>query len=402
MELKNLQFQVTNTPPDDRIDTLFEYFVPENFQLVSDTKALPLSSVLTTRGKDLNNTQQLLPILDGRIYVPDDDRFEPQKYWIKTNLKWNEAIRSHSKNFLKNLALYISALAAEAGATEIQWSLSYPSAFSRGDIFNYSYIWLDIARELEESTGIKQNYPEISRKASKGDFQTESLAIAQYFADFEDKDLDYTTCIDIGGGTSDISIWENNCLVHQCSVQLAGRDIFSQFIKLDPIFAEEKFELDPQEWKGLDSGAFSAKLDVWLRYRSEQWLAENRISQRRNPEFQGLIRLMTIGIAGLYYYVGILLKVLHSEVLIDEEGNVVKDKEGNIVSLYKKGKITPVYIGGNASRFLKWLDARGKFDRNSEINLLFSRMLSKASSFKDTQETTFLSWNPKDEISRSG
>ncbi|MEM9275358.1 MAG: hypothetical protein AAGA80_20690, partial [Cyanobacteria bacterium P01_F01_bin.143] len=389
LELKNLQSQVTDTDIVNRLNTLFEYFVPENFKLVRDRKALPLSSVLTIRGKDPKNSQQLFPILDGRIYIPDNNRFEPQKDWIKTNLKWDEDIRSHSEVFLKNLALYISALAAEAGVTEIQWSLSYPSAFSRGDILNYSDVWSNVARELEESTGIKQNHPEVDLKKGTGDFRTESLAIAQYFADFEDKDLVYTTCIDIGGGTSDISIWEKNSLVHQCSVQLAGRDIFSQFIKMNSTFAEEKFGLDPKEWKGLGAGAFSAKLDVWLRYRSEQWLDKNRASQRRDKEFQGLIRLMTIGIAGLYYYVGILLKVLHSEV--------AEDEEGNMVSLYKEGKITPVYIGGNASRFLQWLDERGKFDKNSEVNELFSRMLSKASTFKDTEEITNLSDNPKDE-----
>ncbi|ELS00615.1 hypothetical protein Xen7305DRAFT_00003160 [Xenococcus sp. PCC 7305] len=389
LKLNNLQFQVTKTSLENRLNTLFEYFVPENFRLVTDSQALPLSSVLTIRGKDPSNTQQLSPILDGRIYVPDNDRFEPQQDWIKTNLKWDEHIRPYSEVFLKNLALYISALAAQAGVTEIQWSLSYPSAFSRGDILNYSDVWSNVARELEASTGIKQNYPEADLKTGKGDFRTESLAIAQYFADFEDKDLVYTTCIDIGGGTSDISIWEKNNLVHQCSVQLAGRDIFSQFIKLNLKFAEEKFGLDPKDWQGLGSGAFSAKLDVWLRYTSEQWLTKNRALQRRDPNFQGLTRLMTIGIAGLYYYVGILLKVLHEEL--------VEDQEGNIVPVYKEGKITPVYIGGNASRFLKWLDERGKFDRNSEINELFSRMLSKGSAFKDTEEVTNVSKNPKDE-----
>ena len=45
-----------------------------------------------------------------------------------------------------------------------------------------------------------------------------------------------TTCIDMGGGTSDISIWQNDKLLHQCSVQLAGRDLFSQFVEMNPKF----------------------------------------------------------------------------------------------------------------------------------------------------------------------
>jgi len=56
-------------------------------------------------------------------------------------------------------------------------------------------------------------------------FRTESLAIAQYFADKEDRNLIGSACIDLGGGTFDISIWQDNRLIHQCSIQLAGRNL---------------------------------------------------------------------------------------------------------------------------------------------------------------------------------
>ncbi|MEM9273526.1 MAG: TIR domain-containing protein, partial [Cyanobacteria bacterium P01_F01_bin.143] len=371
LDLKNLQLQITDSDNTTRIPTLFEYFIPEYFNPRDDPKSLPLSSVLTTRKKDLTNTR-MLPILDYRIYTPQNHTLIQQKDWIKTNLKWSLSNRLNNKMFLKHLALHISALAAYEGVNEIQWTVSYPSAFSRVDISDYSDVWLNVIKELANSTGIKQNPPELGSE----NFRTDSLAIAQYFADIENKDLLSTTCIEIGGRTYNISIWEENSLVHQCSVQLAGQDIFSQFIKFNPKFAEEKFGLYPKEWQDLGPGVFSAKLDVWLRYESQQWLASNRALQRRDPEFQGLIRLMTIGIAGVYYYVGILLKVLYLE------------------EKYKQDRITPVYIGGNASRFLNWLDDRGKFDENSEINELFSRMLSKASGFEDTEEITSLSCNP--------
>ena len=65
---------------------------------------------------------------------------------------------------------------------------------------------------------------------------------------------------------------------------------------------------------------------------------------------------------------------------------------------YKRGKITPVYIGGKDSRFFNWLDERGKFDQHSELNELLSRMLSAGSTFEDTEVTTRLSQNPQGEI----
>ena len=209
-----------------------------------------------------------------------------------------------------------------------------------------------------------------------------------YFADFEEKELVYSTCIHMSGETSAISIWEDNNLIHQCSIHLARHEIFSQFIKLNSRFAEEKFGLDPREWKGLGSGAFSAKLNVWLRYISKQWLVKNRASQRRDTEFQGLTRLMAIGIAGLYYYVGILLRVLKKE------------------TKYQRDEITPVYLGGDASRFVDWLDPagtwideEGQLKRWAEINDLFSRMLSKGSGLDETKESvTTLSKKRQDEI----
>ncbi len=65
---------------------------------------------------------------------------------------------------------------------------------------------------------------------------------------------------------------------------------------------------------------------------------------------------------------------------------------------YRRKEITEVYLGGNGSRLLNWLAEAGEFDRNSEVNELLSRMLSKGSGFDDTGITTKLSQNPKDEV----
>ncbi|MEL4894573.1 hypothetical protein [Crocosphaera sp. Alani8] len=372
LALENLLYRVTKSDNDTRIIVLFEHFIAKDFIPVE--KPLPLSSVLTTKGRNVKN-EKMLPIVDGRIYVPDGGRFKPQEDWMKTNLKWEPENLPFNELFIKNLALYISALVAKEGVREINWSLSYPSAFSKRDTNRYAKVWQDSVSELEKTTGIKQNYPEIG----SDNLRTESLAVAQYFADFEEHDLVYTTCLDLGGGTSDISIWAENELLHQCSVQLAGRDIFSQFLAMNPQFLQDKLKFDPKKWKNLRGGAFNAKLDVWLRLESENWLKSQRTVLQDDPDVKGLVRLTAIGVAGLYYYVGILLRVLHLE------------------EKYKEIKITPVYIGGNGSRFLKWLDNRGVFDKNSEMNGLLSRMLSAGSEFEDTEQLTRVSQRPKDE-----
>ncbi|MEM8719539.1 MAG: hypothetical protein AAGE84_09560 [Cyanobacteria bacterium P01_G01_bin.39] len=373
LPLTNLQLQITNPPRETRICTLFENFIPEDF--IPEDKPLPLSTVLTTRGKNHNN-KKMRPILDGCIYIPDNKTFRPQEEFIKTNLTWSLEKQKYSQVFLKHLALHISALAANEGVEQIQWSVSYLSTFSKLDIRSYAKFWHNIITELQQTTGIIHQHPEVNTAS----FRSKNLAFAQYFADFEDKDLVYSTCIAMEDDTSNISIWENNSLVHQCSLQFAGRDIFSQFLKLNPKFAEQKFGLNSKDWKGLGEGAFNARLDVYLRFESEAWLADQRPLLQDDEDFQGFIQLMTIGFAGLYYYIGILLKVLYAE------------------GKYKRKQITPVYLGGHASRFINWLDSTGTFDHKAEVNELLSRMLSRGSGFEDTEEVTRLSQHPQDEV----
>ena len=375
LSLENLLLKVTETQIDTRLPVLFEYFIPENF--IPADKPLPLSSVVTTRGSTEAQPEKFRPIFDGRIYIPDRNRFKPQENWMKTSLKWSRDNLAFNKLFLKHLALHISALAAKNGIQSIQWSLSYPSSFSRRDKNLYAQTWKDLTQELENKTGISHTCPE----ASDTDFfRTESLANAQYFRDQEGHNLVKSTCIDLGGGTSDISVWEENSLVHQCSVQLAGRDLFSQFLEMNPQFLERRFKANLSDWKGLRGGSFNAKLDVLLRLEGENWLKSTKLHVEDEPDVQGLIRLTAIGTAGLYYYVGILLKVLHQE------------------GKYTREEITPIYIGGNGSRFLNWLAEGGQFNKDSEVNLLLSRMLSQGSEFEDTEVITRLSEVPKDEV----
>jgi hypothetical protein len=374
LPLQNLNLKVTDVQIDTRAPVLFEYFITENF--IPLDKPLPLSSVLTTRGsKPGISLGKERPIYDGRIYVPDRSRFNPEAGWIETDLKWKSLVSN--RLFIKHLALHIAALAAKKGVSKIQWSLSYPSAFSNGDKTRYAQTWNDLARELQPRTGIQYFCPELNNLDY---FRTESLAIAQYFADQEDHNLVNAVCIDLGGGTSDISVWQDNNLIHQCSVQLAGRDLFSQFLELNPKFLEQRLEEKPGDWQKLEQGNFNAKLDVFLRFEGDNWLKNKRPFVEEEADFQGLLRLMAIGFGGLYYYVGTILGVLYDE------------------KKYSKNEITPVYMGGNGSRLLHWLAIGGQFDRNCEVNLLLSRMLSEGSGFPDSEEITRLSEKPKDEV----
>ncbi|MEM8780328.1 MAG: hypothetical protein AAGF26_15950, partial [Cyanobacteria bacterium P01_G01_bin.49] len=377
LKLENLQRKITNSDQETRLNVLFENFIPTDF--IPQSKPLPLSTVLTTRPYRYNKIsfqKKLRPILDGRIYIPDNLRFKPREEWMKTNLNWEPENAPFTELFLRHLALHISALAANAGAKEIEWFISYPITFSQMDRPRYSRLWKEITKELQKTTRVQQYSSEPNSK----NFKSETVAFAQYFRDYEDLDLVYTTCIDLEEKKSDIAIWEDNNLLHQCSVQLAGRDIFSQFLEKNSQFIIKRFGVDPSNWKNLVKREFNTKLDVWLRLESDNWLKNHRTLLTEAKDLQELVTLMSMSIAGLYYYVGILLKVLYQE------------------GKYKRGRITPVYLGGSSCGFLNWLDDTGTFTKKSEINQFLSRMLSAGSGFEDTEQLTYLSKNSGDEI----
>jgi hypothetical protein len=193
----------------------------------------------------------------------------------------------------------------------------------------------------------------------------------------------------LGGGTSDISIWEeNNNIIHQCSVKLAGRDIFSQFLSLNPGFLERQLDeksLKTPDGQPLERSRFNAKLDFLLRQKGDRWKCSHK--KNTEPEFKELIQLTTIGIAGLYYYIGIMLKVLR------QDGKYFQGKEESDVT------ITDIYLAGNGSQFLHWVDPNCNFHQDSEINKLLSRMMSKGSGgFSDAGRNTYISQAPKNEV----
>ncbi|MCY7334933.1 MAG: hypothetical protein LH613_01760 [Chamaesiphon sp.] len=371
LKLESLHLKVTDADEETRSPALFEYFIPENF--IPKDKPLPLSTILTQRGQTRNQKQR--PIYDGRIYMPDTSSgFRPDSRWMKTDIKWKD--KDLSQLFLQHLALIISALAAKDGAKKIEWSISYPSAFSKNETRKYVKTWEDLIVELQKQMSIEHIPPQQGEMS----FRTESLAIAQYFADKEDRNLIGSACIDLGGGTSDISIWQDNRLIHQCSIQLAGRHLLSQFLELRPELISKWFGQESAGWKDLSDDQFKAKIDVLLRHNSEVWLRERRHTLEDDKDFQGLLRLMTVGIAGIYYYIGTILHTLQRE------------------EKYTESEIPAIYIGGNGSRLLHWIATGGEFNRHTDLNELFNRMLAAPSGLEEVANSTQLSQRPKDEV----
>lgn len=372
LEIKSLHLRVTGGDNRSRDDILFQNFIPNEFLPVKNP--LPLASIITQKGKTTSVGVNKKVIYDGRIFSPNFSDFQPKLDWIETNLKWTSPDQLN-RLFLENVGLLVSALAASSRIGEIDWFVSYPSAFSPGDTEAYAQIWKNLTDKLRKSTGISHLCPKLGTNT----FRTESISLAQYFDVQEKSNLTSSVCIDLGGGTSDISVWQDKTLIHQCSVQLAGKHLLSYFLKRRPDLITRWFKGTKDEWENLPEEKFNAKLDCLLRYKSDGWLQEERMFLRDDNDFQGLIQLMALGTAGLYYYIGLILNVLK--------------KEGK----YTEDDIPSIYVGGNGSRLLNWFAPSGTFSNSLKVNDLLNEMIASASGLQMSSSNTQLSKKPKDE-----
>ena len=373
VELKERFFKVASTPVAKRIE-LYDYFLP------GLSEEMPFLSIYHDFMQSQKNQ---FPLLDGHIYFLNDHfKYFAAKDDIQTDLKWGDKTeRTFAHSFLKQLCLQCAAEAANEGASSIDWRFSYPTAFSREDEEAFTNIWSQITQQTEEQTGLKND-----SKAPR-DF-SESIASARYFANdpiIRAPISEGAIFVDIGGRTSDISIWQgqNNELLAQTSLRFAGRDLFSY-----PIWKNTNFLLefcDQQEIKALlesdlraNEIAFYAQLDAFVTGKGEELLKKlpSLGTETNVKEFKQLIAL---GISGLFYYIGLVTRELTTQKLYED-------------------RLPNIYLGGNGSRLLHWL-ASGDYNPNSPITKLLKQTFVKAfNSFKKNNFEIQLSPKPKSEV----
>ena len=285
---------------------------------------------------------------------------------IRTSFKWREL--QYQRPFLKELALLISCNAVSSGATELEWTVSYPSAFSPNEARNYQRLWRDLCQELTLITGLRHQIPIVG---GEGGVQTEAVAFANYFANHLNRQMVHAACIEVGEATTNISIWQDNSLLHQVSVPFAGRDIFADVLQRKPSFilflfsAQTMQEMTTDEAKLRQDPNFKSWLDNCLRYESDELLLERMPIYRaeQNKQVLEFVSLLAISFGGLYHYLGLILRALA--------------KEGRL----RKQVAMPVYMGGYGAQFLNWLDESSTFREGCDADLLMKALQHMSSGF---------------------
>jgi hypothetical protein len=127
---------------------------------------------------------------------------------------------------------------------------------------------------------------------------------------------------------------------------------------------------------------FYAQADAIISREGDSWFQQlpNKMGQ---PETKKLVQIIAVGLSGLFFYIGLVLRFL-------------------IERKNYKPEVPDIYVGGNGSKMFYWLSA-GKYDPNHPINELLRQMLHEASGLRanDSQPMKIvLSPSPKCEAAR--
>ena len=383
-QLETRVISLTLSQKEERQRLLNQYFVPE--EMLPNTEQAsnpPTATAISLKGwqEVLGKVPELFH--ESRLRVPSPGEFGGAE--LRTGFKWEQM--QYQKPFLKELALLISANAAANGAKEVQWTLSYPSAFSPNELSRYRRVWIELCTDLNKLTGLRHS---LNTKAGEGGLQTEAVAFASYFGNFQNRQMVHTSCLDVGGGTTDISIWQDNRLIHQVSIPFAGRDISSQLLRRKPSFLKSLFppsltaDISDDEARARQDRNFTSRLDNIMRYGSDELLAGrldmlvNQESAMQQPLLQ-FLSLISVSFGGIYHYLGQVQQALRNE------GKLTRSTP------------TPVYIGGNGGRLINWIDASSKFQKGGDPDRLMEALQIKASGCQSGNAPTTLSEAYKDE-----
>ena len=338
---------------------MFDHFLPPEEQetpFLSIFQAFPNAPEPT----------RLRPTLDGHIFFIQET-VEAAAKRVTTDLKWSrrERERIYTGTFLEQICLQCAAEAAEAGVSEIVWSYSFPTAFSEKQQDSFRAKWIQVTRQCKALTGLGGVVTGQKKTPAEPRAMTESEASASFFREVHKAPTATgTVFIDIGGGTSDIAIWQHNRVCWQTSLLYAGRTLF-----LDPLYENtallKRFVGDIQALEKAKMGektAFYAEVDALLNRKSNDILAK-LVDVEVYADVQRFRQLIALGLSGLFYYVGLVLRHLI------EAGRYERE-------------VPDIYVGGNGSKMFRWLGA-GEFRSDNPLKKLFKRLVMEAVGFED-------------------
>lgn len=378
MHLKNHKYYVTFTDAEENIGgddcaTLRKNFISEQEQ--------PSNAQGSIKTMYHANPEKMTadPFFSGNIYYLDQARNITSDQSIlgnikTTDMKWDqEKGRIYMQGFLMQLCLQCMVEAVITGASTLQWLYSYPKAFSIMQRDQYQNTWTAIYNET------------ICTACTLNSIEPSSLSESESVAEYFKKDMQASTtrgiiCLDIGGGTTDIAVWQGSedALLNQTSIRFAGRNILNDYLwnrKQNGHTMLSKLKNDNDDFTGLltdleqvsSKHLFDLGLEALLRDYEED-IFKSLPTKSADAEIALLIRDITFALSGVFFYCGMLIGYLR--------------KKGN----YDTSQLLPnCYVGGNASKLLNWA-AGGEFTDKTIMSQVFKQCIYSGILYEDSQQ----------------
>jgi hypothetical protein len=357
---------LTAPPPEERQELLNRFFLPD--------RQVPLP--VPTGLRVFEDGKKKHPLLD--YFVDFNSSYQPSSR-VKTDMKWEtEETDRETKFFLESLFILVLIEAVSQRARELRIRCSYPKAFSDTLLMIFKGEWEGVISKICEgehrvletldpntvAADRQQGKIELreahSETEGKVGYEKEGVASGEYFAspltiDRLEEQADTAIaaiCLDVGGGTTDVSIWSRNEIVYDASVLLAGKQV-SDFLRKMPRLREMLFS--PAAAAALDevkekTPQFAARLNLILK-QEEQSIRGRLVDNGTRDDIVLLRQVLALEFGAIAFYVADLLKAADQT----EQGHGILDKiSQNGISMH---------WGGNAAKLITWIDF-GRYDEH--------------------------------------
>ncbi len=339
--------------------------VAQNYFVPLESIDLPVPTTL----KIFNLARKSHMLLDYFAFFPSAYQLPHNVY---SDIKWDVEGERKTEYFIESILFLILVEAVDQRISEIEFLCSYPKAFSPNNITMLKGEWENVFKKmLNESYRIIDKYekkederdnPIIVNRDSqmKPAFETEGIAAGEFFGSEKtisditeraNKDI-AAICLDIGGGTTDISIWYGGDIRFDASVTLAGRQIAQLFQKngrLADFLFSRKAAIALDEKKN-EPAFFAARLNLILR-NEEKTIHDMLLKHANQKDIQWLRQIIALEFCAISFYTAMLTAAAND--IIGE--NQLLDRIGQ--------KAIGLHWGGNAAKLINWIDF-GKYDRN--------------------------------------
>jgi len=371
-------FRTLTTGSDPARDELLEhYFLPDaNIEL-------PVPTFLRVlRGSDEKKLLlDYFAFFSSSYKVPD---------YVETNVKW-EGKSDLIYHFVESLLFLVLLETTSEDVKELEIACSYPEAFSDEIMGMFQQAWEEKLRSL---TGGENRVLSISQGPGDRDtklqitddgtvtgddiaFEKEGYAAGEFFGsekivNFSDKaDKEgAAVCLDVGGGTTDISIWYDGDIVHSASVLLAGRQIADYLMgntQLRELLFSQEAAVALEDGAQQSETKFASRLNSVLR-REGPDVQKLVAKHGTRDEVRRLRQIIAFQFGALAYYSAALVGAVEQT----PEGRGIVDWISDDNKEFK------LHWGGNAAKLLSWVDHGGNYKKDGVAAKVLTAMTFNA------------------------